>query len=142
MTGLGAAIERLRPVLRSFRDERGRELLDIADGVLPDPDTPAPPRFLPDFDNAALAHADRTRIVAAGPRRRSPSPKTFLVDGFVRGSWRIIRARSVVTLEIAPFARIAGGERVALAEEGMRLLTFLTAGDRDDVRVSIRFLTE
>ena len=47
-----------------------------------------------------------------------------------------------MTLEIAPFARIAGGERVALAEEGMRLLTFLTAGDRDDVRVSIRFLTE
>ena len=142
MTGLGPAIERLRPTLRSFYDERGRELLDVADGPLPDPATPAPPRFLPDFDNAALAHADRTRIVAAGPRRRSLSPKTFLVDGFVRGSWRIIRARSVVTLEITPFARIAGGERRALAEEGMRLLTFLTAGDRDDVRVSIRFVAE
>ena len=142
MTGLGPAIERLRPTLRSFYDERGRELLDVADGPLPDPATPAPPRFLPDFDNAALAHADRTRIVAAGPRRRSLSPKTFLVDGFVRGSWRIIRARSVVTLEITPFARIAGGERRVLAEEGMRLLTFLTAGDRDDVRVSIRFVAE
>ena len=111
MTGLGAAIDRLRPELRSFRDERGRELLDVADGALPDPETPAPPRFLPDFDNAALAHADRARIVALGPQRRSLSPKTFLVDGFVRGSWRIIRGRSIVALEITPWVPMAGDDR-------------------------------
>jgi hypothetical protein len=142
MAGLGAAIERLRPELRSFRDEHGRELLDVAGGVLPDPDTPAPPRFLPDFDNAALAHADRTRIDAGCPRSRSLGPKTFLVDGFVRGSWRLIRGRSIVALEVAPSAPIAHDDRVALAEEGMRLLTFLTADDGEDVRVSVRFVAD
>lgn len=142
MAGLGAVIERLRPGLRSFRDERGRELLDIPDGALPDPETPASPRFLPDFDNATLAHADRARIVAVGPQRRSLSPKTFLVDGFVRGSWRLIRGRSIVTLEITPSVPLAGDDRAALAEEGMRLLTFLTADRADDVRVSVRFVGE
>jgi Winged helix DNA-binding domain len=140
MTGLGPAIERLRPVLRSFRDDRGRELLDVPDGPLPDPETPAPPRFLADFDNATLAHADRTRIVAGGPQRRSLSPKTFLIDGFVRGSWRLIRGRSIVTLEIAPSGPIARDDRAALAEEGMRLLTFLVG--EDDVRVSVRFVAD
>ncbi len=139
MTGLGPAIERLRPILRSFRDEHGRELLDVADGALPDPETPAPPRFLPDFDNAALAHADRARIVAGAPQRRSLSPKTFLIDGFVHGSWRIIRGRSILTLEITPFAEMSRTARIALAEEGMRLLTFLAADADDDMRVSVRF---
>jgi len=140
LTGLGPAIERLRPGLRSFRDEQGRELLDVAGGSLPDPDTPAPPRFLPDYDNAVLAHADRTRVVADTDRRRSPTPKTFLVDGFVHGSWRLIRGRSILTLEITPFAPIARRDRVALAEEGIRLLAFMSADASDDVRVSVRFV--
>jgi hypothetical protein len=143
LTGVGEAIERLRPTLRSFRDERGRELLDVAGGALPDPATPAPPRFLPDFDNAALAHADRTRIDAgAAGRRRSLSPKTFLIDGFVRGSWRLIRGRGIMTLDVTPFEPIEREDRIALAEEGMRLLTFLAADAPDDVRVSVRFGAE
>jgi hypothetical protein len=142
MTGIGPVIERLRPGLRSFTDEGGHELLDVPDGPLPDPETPAPPRFLPDFDNAALAHADRARIVDCAWQRRSLSPKTFLIDGFVLGSWRVIRGRTVVTLELTPFAHIAREDRVALAEEGMRLLTFLTADDGDDVRVSVRFTSD
>jgi Winged helix DNA-binding domain len=139
LAGLGAAIDRLRPQLRSYRDEQGRELLDVADGPLPDPDTPAPPRFLPDFDNAVLAHADRTRIAADADSRRALTPKTFLIDGFVVGSWRLIRGRRIVTLEVTPFGPIARDDRVALAEEGMRLLTFLTDGGQDDVRVNVRF---
>jgi len=142
LTGIGPVIERLRPSLRSFRDEHGHELLDVLDGPLPDPDTPVPPRFLPDFDNAALAHADRTRIVDCARQRRSLSPKTFLIDGFVLGSWRVIRGRSIVTLELTPFAQIARDDRVALAEEGMRLLAFLTADAGEDVRVSVRFVAD
>ncbi|MGI9098187.1 MAG: winged helix DNA-binding domain-containing protein [Solirubrobacteraceae bacterium] len=142
LTGLGPAIERLRPGLRSFRDEHGHELLDVADGPLPDPDTPAPPRFLPEFDNAVLAHADRTRIAADPDRRRNLTPKTFLVDGFVGGTWRVIRGRGIVTIEITPFARIAREDRIALAEEAMRLLTFLIADAEDEVRVNVRFVDE
>lgn len=142
MSGLGPVIERLRPGLRSYRDERGRELLDVPDGPLPDPDTPAPARFLPEFDNAVLAYADRARIVAHPDRRRVLTPKTFLVDGFVRGTWRLIRSRGIVTLEVTPFGRIARADRVALAEEGMRLLTFVVAGIKEDVRVGVRFVAE
>jgi hypothetical protein len=142
LTGVRTAIDRLRPRLRSFRDEQGRELLDVLDGPLPDPDTPAPPRFLPDYDNAVLAHADRSRIVDDARRRRSATPKTFLVDGFVGGTWRLIRARGIYALEISPWDAIAREDRIALAEEGMRLLTFVAAGAEDDVRVCVRFADE
>ena len=137
LRGLGCAIARLRPQLRSFRDEQGRELLDVLDGPLPDPDTPAPPRFLPECDNAVLAHADRSRIVSDAHRRLVTANKTFLVDGFVRGTWKVIRGPRVATLVISAIGPIARDDRLALAEEGSRLLAF-TVGD-DDVRISVRF---
>jgi hypothetical protein len=140
LTRLDAAVERLRPQLRSFRDEDGNELLDVAGGSLPDPETPAPPRFLADFDNAVLAHANRSRIIATA-RRRAIGPRTFLLDGFVAGTWRLIRGRGVVTLEVTPFEAIGREHRGALAEEGMRLLSFLTADD-GEVRVHVRFVAE
>ena len=137
LRGIGDVIERLRPGLNSFRDERGRELLDVPGAPLPDPATPAPPRFLPECDNAVLAHADRTRIVCDAHRRSVTAHKTFLVDGFVRGTWKIIRGPRVMTLAISPLAPIEREDRLALAEEGAQLLAF-SAGE-DDVRISVRF---
>ena len=140
LCGVGEAIERLRPQLRSFRDEHGRELLDVPGGPLPDPATPAPPRFLPEGDNAVLSHADRTRIVSDAHRRLVTAHKTFLIDGFVGGTWKIIRGPRILTLAISPIAAIAREDRLALAEEGAQLLAF--AAGEDDVRISVRFREE
>jgi hypothetical protein len=136
LTRLRDVTERLRPRLRTFRNEQGHELFDLPHAPRPDPDSPAPPRFLPDFDNALLAHADRSRIIAGDHRTRAGIGKpTVLVDGFVRGTWKIARKRAHATLIIEPFERLRRQDRAAVAEEGARLLTFAAADIRTrDVR--------
>lgn len=137
LTGMREVIERLRPRLRTFRDEQGRELFDVTNGALPDPDTPAPPRFLPVYDNAFLGHADRDRIVSEEHRLRAATVggSGFLVDGFGAGMWRIDRANGRATLLVEPFERLARRDRTSLAEEGARLLAFVAAdAERRDVR--------
>jgi hypothetical protein len=130
VAGLRPVLERLRPRLRTFRDEAGRELFDVPGAPLPDPDTPAPPRFLPEFDNALLSHADRTRIIpAAAPRLPLPAGNgarmgTFLVDGFLRGIWRYEDG----DVRTEPFGPLHLREAAALAEEADRLRAFLVAG--------------
>jgi hypothetical protein len=120
LTRAAAVLERLRPRLRSFRDERGRELLDVPDGPLPDADTPAPVRFLPVYDNAILAHDDRSRILADGYPPRIADVPTVLVDGFACGMWTI----DDKGLEIRFFADVTAADRTAIEEEGARLLAF------------------
>ena len=133
LTRLGEVVERLRPRLLTFRDEQGRDLFDLPDAPRPDPDIPAPPRFLPEFDNLILSHADRTRVIADDYRRAIASrngmvPATFLVDGFVRGTWKTERTRGKAALVIEPFEPLARKDRDALAEEGERLIRFTGAG--------------
>ena len=142
LTGLRDVVERLRPSLRIFRDEDGRELFDVPDGARPDPDLPAPVRFLPEYDNALLSHSDRTRIVPRG--RKVPLPPgngaaigTFLVDGFLRGTWRINRGDAVATITIEPDTALSHADRTALEEEGDRLLRFAAA---DVPERAVRFI--
>jgi len=125
-------MERLRPRLRTFRDERGRELFDLPDAPLPDSETPAPPRFLPEYDNALLSHADRTRIVSDEHRKglqtvNGVGPNTFLIDGFVSGTWRINQDRDRAVLLLDPLEPLSRQERVALEDEGALLLAFAAA---------------
>lgn len=131
-SGLGKlrdAFEALRPRLRVFHDERGRELFDLPKAPRPPADRPAPPRFLPDYDNVMLAHVDRTRIVPAAHKARLATTNlrvvaTFLVDGFVAGAWRISRARSAALLELEPFESFSRAVRADLTREGTGLLRF------------------
>ena len=136
LSALGDAIERLRPRLRVFRNEGGRELFDVPDGLLPDPDTPAPPRFLPVYDNLLLSHADRTRIIADEHRKLAGAGLgTVLLDGFVRGTWRITRNRSTATLTVEPFKRPSKKDTAALTKEGAELLAFVaTDADIQDIQ--------
>jgi len=124
LTRLREVTSRLGDRLRRFEDDLGSELLDVADGLLPDQDTPAPVRFLPPFDNAILAHADRTRIVTPELRRvvsRDRLMRTFLVDGFVAGTWHINGG----ALDIRPFRPLGKHEREAVGAEGERLVEFV-----------------
>jgi hypothetical protein len=133
LTRLREVFERLRPRLRVFRDERGRELFDLLDAPRPTPDTPAPARFLPEFDNVTLSHDDRTRIIANDHRKVIASkngmvPAVVLVDGFVRGTWKVERTKKAAKLVIKPFEPLSKKDRDALAEEGERLLRFASDG--------------
>ncbi|WP_189147394.1 winged helix DNA-binding domain-containing protein [Streptomyces lacrimifluminis] len=134
LTRLRDAFERLRPRLLTFRDERGTELFDLPDAPRPDPDTPAPPRFLPEFDNLLLSHADRTRVVPADLKGRSWTGNqahcVLLVDGFLAGLWRLADR----TLTVEPFGELTKGQRAAVVEEGERMLAALHGGTAYDVR--------
>jgi hypothetical protein len=124
LTRLRAVVEPMRPQLRVFRDETGRELFDLPEGPLPDAETPAPARFLPEYDNALLSHADRSRVTSRGYGERAFTRGSFLVDGFVRGAWKIARRPGHAKLEVELFERLAAGDRVEVETEGTRLLDF------------------
>lgn len=129
LTGLRDVAERLRPELRTFTDERGRELLDVPDGLLPDPDAPAPPRFLPEFDNALLAHDDRTRIIDDDLRRDVVGGhRFFTVDGFVAGRWTVDGRGAAATVRVEPARKFTKAERRAVDEEAERVQAFARTG--------------
>ncbi|HWF74247.1 MAG TPA: winged helix DNA-binding domain-containing protein [Solirubrobacteraceae bacterium] len=131
--GIKAVLEGLRPRLESFADEAGRELFDLPDAPRPGESVPAPPRFLPEFDSLLLAHADRARVISDEHRpvvvtKNLRVRATFLLDGFVAGTWEIKRTRRVATLTVTPFAAPAQRDGAALKAEGSALLGF-TDGD-------------
>ncbi|MDP9328670.1 MAG: winged helix DNA-binding domain-containing protein [Actinomycetota bacterium] len=138
LTRLGEVIDRLRPRLRIFRDERGKELFDVPEGPWPGPDVPAPPRFLPDFDNVLLGHAHRSRVIADDHRAAGIGKPTVLVDGFVRATWTITRDRGAATLVVEPLGRLSKQDRAAVAEEGARLLAFAAPDAAHDIRFGYR----
>ena len=127
-TGLGAAV--LEPAvsdpgLRRFRDERGRELLDVPRAPLPAATTAAPVRFLPMWDSSLLSHADRNRILPDEYRklvirRNGDVQQTFLVDGFVAGTWRIADGEAA----LEPFERLPRSVQRELNREARALRAF------------------
>jgi len=142
LKGLAEAFKRLRPILREFKDERGKVLYDLPDAPRPPGDTAAPVRFLPDFDNILLSHADRTRIIADEHRKLVATANlrvlaTFLVDGFAAGLWTIERKKKAATLTLKPFATLAQPAQVELISEGDRLLRFV---EEDAVTYDVRIM--
>jgi Winged helix DNA-binding domain len=130
LTGVREIVERLRGELLTFRDERGAELLDVADAPLADPDTPAPVRFLPQYDNVFLSHADRSRIGDADdrPRLGFGDGRFFsmvLIGGFLRAAWRLEDGAVVVK----PARRLSKKDAAAVEAEGRRLAAFLGGGE-------------
>ena len=131
--------EKLRPGLVTFRDEHGIELFDLPKSPRPAADTAVPVRFLPDYDNILLAHADRTRIMARGQHVGLFSSNgimkgSVLVDGFVRAGWKPLKDKPGTALVITPLDEpIRGPDRAPVIAEGLRLLAFLAAGEKHSV---------
>ncbi len=128
--GLATVLDGLRSQLVVFRDERKRELFDLPEAPRPPVETPAPVRFVADFDNLILGHAHRTRIIAEEHRSRVVTKNllvlpTFLVDGFVAGTWKVSQARKNVILNLTPFQPLPTRAMEDLAEEGERLAGFV-----------------
>lgn len=141
MRTLEGTFAALRAKLSVFHDERGRELFDLQDAPRPPERTPAPVRFLPDFDTLLLGHADRTRVISDGDRPKVATRNlrilpTFLVDGFVRGTWAVERTRSQASLAVQPFTPLSRAERADVAGEGTGLLRFL---EPDAPKMEVRF---
>jgi Winged helix DNA-binding domain len=133
LKGLKDTVEGMADQLVAFRHER-RTLYDLADAPRPDEETPAPPRLLPEFDSLLLAHQDRTRVIS-DERRKALATKnlriqaTFLVDGFVAGSWAVERRRGTATLTLSAFEPLAKPVKDELAAEAEALVSFLDDGD-------------
>ncbi|MFP2897371.1 winged helix DNA-binding domain-containing protein [Corallococcus sp. 4LFB] len=135
------AFEKVRGKLVEFRDEKKRVLFDLPKAPRPPEDTPAPVRFLPDFDNLILAHADRTRVVPEEHRALLSTKNlrvlnVFLVDGRTAGTWTTERKKGTATLVCNAFDALKKPVRDALVQEGEDLLRF---SDPDAAKVAVTF---
>ncbi|MFE6859218.1 winged helix DNA-binding domain-containing protein [Nocardia sp. NPDC057668] len=136
VTRLAAVVARLRPNLRVHHDDTGRELFDLPEAPLADPDLPVPVRFLPAFDNATLGHRDRRRIISDADRARinriaSAGVPMYLVDGFVHGTWAVEDA----TIRVTPWHPFTGTARAEVRAEAEALLPFIAPGEDGKVIV-------
>jgi hypothetical protein len=130
LAALRPAFDSLRTKLRTFRDERGRELFDLPQAARPDENVVARVRFLPDYDNLILSHADRTRFLAPEHRplvfmRNMQVLPTILVDGLVAGTWRVEQTTAGASLALAPFGKLSQRTWADLEREGNNLLHFI-----------------
>jgi hypothetical protein len=140
LSRLGEVFDRLRPRLLAYAGEDGRELFDLPDAPRPAPDVPAPVRFLYDYDNLLLSHADRRRVITEGYfaqefRIDGPMPRVVLVDGVTAGTWTVHRERRTTTLSVQPFGPLSAAEADDVTAEAAGLARFLAPEDAHDVRL-------
>jgi len=140
LTRLREVVDRLGSSLRRFRTEDGAELWDVPDGPLPHPDISAPVRFLAEYDNVLLSHADRSRFAGGGehvPLQGGPGGwcGTVLVDGRVQATWAARREGAAAVLTVRPSLPLAGFDRADVLDEGTRLLDFIAPGREHEVRI-------
>ncbi len=142
VTGLRAVVEGLRPDLEVLRDDAGRELFDLPGAPRPDADEPAPPRFLPEYDNVLLSHDDRSRFLDPAGRSDTPWPNagpggtrgSLLVDGLLRAAWTMSGKGASAVLTVHPLVPLRRAARADIEKEGHALLAFLRPGAAPEIR--------
>jgi hypothetical protein len=140
LSRLREVTDRLGARLRTFTGPDGAELVDLPDAPRPDADVPAPPRFLPEYDNLLLSFADRSRVIPGTrpvplPPGNGATTGTLLIDGFWAADWTITRGRERAVLEVRPFGPLGVARRHAVGAEGRRLLEFAAPAGAHDVRL-------
>ncbi|WP_131737503.1 winged helix DNA-binding domain-containing protein [Actinomadura roseirufa] len=141
LPALGEVFDRLRPRLRVFAGDKGRELFDLPDAPRPAEDVPAPARFLPEFDSLMLAHSDRRRVISDAHRPGLTTKNlrvraVFLWNGLAAGTWDIASKRKIATLNLHPFEPLPPAALDALSAEGESLLRFAEP-DAKETRVAL-----
>jgi hypothetical protein len=141
VTRLGEVFERLRPRLVTFGNDAGRELFDLPDAPRPDPDTPAPVRFLADFDNLVLSHADRSRFIGDVEKTLftyvdGPFPGMVMLDGTAVGQWFLRRDGRAVTAVVRLARPLSGREEDAVRSEADAMLRF-SVPDADECALEL-----
>lgn len=142
LSGLKETFEALRPELIVLRDEGRRELFDLPGQPLPDPETPAPVRFLPEFDDILLSHSNRRWVISDERRKAVYLPAlrvapTVLVDGFVRGVWKSEKKAGVATLAVELFDQVASDTRLEMEAEAEQLVRFIHPDAKTfDIRIN------
>ena len=141
LSRLREVTDRLGARLRTFTGPDGAELLDLPDAPRPDADVPAPPRFLPEYDNLLLSFADRSRVIPGTrpvplPPGNGATTGTLLIDGFWAADWTITRGPDRAVLEVRPFGPLGVARQDAVGAEGRRLLEFAAPADTHDVRMA------
>lgn len=126
----------LRPTLSEMSDlvemdgPDGRVLLDVSEGVIPEGDTPSPPRLMAMWDSTLLAYKDRSRIIPDRfrklvIRRNGDVLPTVLIDGYVAGVWRPVDDG----IEVTAFQTLDDDTWDELADEARPLLEMLAERD-------------
>jgi Winged helix DNA-binding domain len=139
LSRLREVTDRLGARLRTFHGPDGAELYDLPDAPRPGGDVPAPPRFLPEYDNLLLSFADRSRVIRDDrpvplPPGNGATTGTLLVNGQWYADWTITRGRDRAVLEVRPFGPLSAAGQDAVAVEGRRLLEFAAPAAAHDVR--------
>jgi hypothetical protein len=142
LTRLREVVERLRARLSAFRDEDGAELFDLPDAARPHADTPAPVRFLYDYDNVLLSYANRSRMTGydtavLGSAKNGILPNLVLVDGTVSAAWALSRTEDSATIDVRLLGPVSAAHRQQLSEEGVALARFLAP---DSSAVDVRMV--
>jgi hypothetical protein len=134
-------LDDLHPKLVVHEDEVGRKLLDVRDGPLPDPETPAPVRFLPVYDNVVLGYRDRSRIVPPVIGTALPLTQenigSVLIDGMVGARWQIRHSGGRIRLVVDLLADATQATLAEVEAEASHALAFLAPGTAD-ARVEVR----
>jgi len=139
---LREVVERNSHRLERHLDANGQERFDTAGRLYPDAETPAPARFLGEFDNVLLSHANRTHVMSEEDRQRVFTVngiirQTILVDGFVHGLWKLHQTGNDAFVEILPFRALTPADLRNLENEGETLIAFTAAGKTS---LGVRFL--